>query len=278
MTAAHENMSEQRNTEVVLSSVEPSEAQHNTLQDHLNKFQQVQKQYATMALAHHSQSPNQADQRWKKQQTRKVTGLSIRSSHNDEQVLGYTRPLLEGPQRTAQDQRRITHQMMIRRPTIQPPKEKQLVIGHRNSVIGETLIRRQWGRRPGIGQHLRSVPEDWHGPPEMSIEKAPKNETSICLTHKPHAMLKQVKQASPLHNKPKSKGQYNLKCQRNDQVERKSCRIVITNTNQGMQGRRVAIQHGSSDHECSGRRNAVSKQRDSVQKELTFIRVLRKRF
>ena len=230
------------------------------------KFQQVQKQYATMALAHHSQSPYQADQRLKtEQQTRKVTGLSIRSSYNDEQVLGYTRPLLQGPQCTAQDQRRITQQMMIRRLTKQPPMEKQLVIGHRNSVTGETLIRKQWSRRPRIGQHLRSVPKAWHGPPEMSmsIENAPNNETSIYLTHKPHAMLKQVEQDSPLDNKPKSKGHYNLKCQPNDQIKPKSCRIVIMNMNQGMQGRRATIQHGSSDYECSGRRNALCKQRFS---------------
>lgn len=110
---------------------EPSKARHNTLQNPLKKFQQVQDQYATMALAHHSRSPNQADQRWKtEQKTSKVTGLSITSSHNDEQVLRYTRPLLQGPQCTAQDQRRITQQMMIRRPTKQPPMEKQLVIGH----------------------------------------------------------------------------------------------------------------------------------------------------
>lgn len=123
---------------------EPSKARHNTLQNPLKKFQQVQDQYATMALAHHSRSPNQADQRWKtEQQTSKVTRLSITSSHNDEQVLGYTRPLLQGPQCTAQDQRRITQQMMIRRPTKQPPMEKQLVIGHWNSVTGETLIHPQ---------------------------------------------------------------------------------------------------------------------------------------
>lgn len=81
----------------------------------------------------------------------------------------------------------------------------------------------------------------------MSIE----NETSIYLTHKPHAMLKQVEQASPLDNKPKSKGHYNLKCQPNDQIKPKSCRIVIMNMNQEMQGHRVTIQHVSSDYECS---------------------------
>ena len=91
-------------------------------------------------------------------------------------------------------------------------------------------------------------------------------------------MLKQVEQASPLDNKPKSKGHYNLKCQPNDQIKPKSCRIVIMNMNQEMQGHRVTIQHVSSDYECSGRRNALCKQKDSAQKELTFIRVLRKRF
>lgn len=91
-------------------------------------------------------------------------------------------------------------------------------------------------------------------------------------------MLKQVEQASPLDNKPKSKGHYNLKCQPNDQIKPKSCRIVIMNMNQEMQGHRVTIQHVSSDYECSGRRNALCKQKDSAQKELTFIRVLRKHF
>lgn len=91
-------------------------------------------------------------------------------------------------------------------------------------------------------------------------------------------MLKQVEQASPPDNKPKSKGHYNLKCQPNDQIKPKSCRIVIMNMNQEMQGHRVTIQHVSSDYECSGRRNALCKQKDSAQKELTFIRVLRKRF
>ena len=51
-----------------------------------------------------------------------------------------------------------------------------------------------------------------------------------------------------------------------------SCKVVIFN------GRRVAIQQESNDYDYPGRRNGLCAGTDPAQQELTFIRVLRKRF
>lgn len=55
-------------------------------------------------------------------------------------------------------------------------------------------------------------------------------------------------------------------------------RIVIVNGNQRLPARRVGIQHESNEREYSGRRQGLCNHTDAIQRELTFIRVLRKRF
>lgn len=55
-------------------------------------------------------------------------------------------------------------------------------------------------------------------------------------------------------------------------------RIVIVNGNQRLPARRVGIQHESNEREYSGRRQGLCNHTDAIQQELTFIRVLRKRF
>ena len=50
------------------------------------------------------------------------------------------------------------------------------------------------------------------------------------------------------------------------------CKVEI------FKGRRVAIQQESNDYDYPGRRNGLCAQTDPAQQELTFIRVLRKRF
>ena len=58
----------------------------------------------------------------------------------------------------------------------------------------------------------------------------------------------------------------------------RSNRIVIVNGNQGRPARRVGIQHESNEREYSCRRQGLCSHTDAIQRELTFIRVLRKRF
>lgn len=55
-------------------------------------------------------------------------------------------------------------------------------------------------------------------------------------------------------------------------------RIVIVNGNQRLPAWRVGIQHESNEREYSGRRQGLCNHTDAIQRELTFIRVLRKRF
>ena len=58
----------------------------------------------------------------------------------------------------------------------------------------------------------------------------------------------------------------------------RSNRIVIVNESQGRPARRVGIQHESNEREYSCRRQGLCNHTDAIQRELTFIRVLRKRF
>ena len=59
---------------------------------------------------------------------------------------------------------------------------------------------------------------------------------------------------------------------------RRDNRILIVNGNEGRPTRRVGMQHESNDHEYSGRRHGLNNHTDAIQRELTYIRVLRKRF
>ena len=252
----------------------------NVARQHQTTNQQVQRKGTKIALDHQHQTTTQDRKTAKSQQVRRVTKLYIEQPHDAEQRTANTAIQHHVPHFRAQEQRRVTQKVMIRKLT-KPPLPRTLDVEVRSGESEETMIHKHRRRRPRIGQRLRAVPEavQHQANMVMSREKAASNETAIARQYRnsPEA----IKQVELLTNKDEHKGNKNaskhLENAHNDQTKRRS-RIVIMNVNQGTQGRRVAIQHGNNDNECSARRNALCKQTDPTQQELTFIRVLRKRF
>ena len=216
------------------------------------------------------------DQLSKPQPARRLPKLYVARSNDAEQRDVSTASQFPAPQFRTQKQRRINTQKVMVREMNKPSLPPTLDVDLRTGGRGETFIHKQRCRRHGMEQLFRGVPEDGHD--QVNIRMITENEAVIVQHRKSQAV---VKQAELLMNKNETEGHRNvqkhLETATSHDIQTRSSRTVTRNMNQGMQGRRVAVQNGSTYHECSTRRNGV-RQTNSTQQELAFIRVLRKRF
>ena len=133
---------------------------------------------------------------------------------------------------------------------------------------GGTVIQQKSARRPGVMQHMtRSRPS------RVGEQQAKRKEDALHVSRYPRSreMVPQRKLARKYTeiNQAKSK---RSAAKVSIRPVNESCKVVIFN------GRRVAIQQESNDYDYPGRRNGLCARTDPAQQELTFIRVLRKRF
>ena len=133
---------------------------------------------------------------------------------------------------------------------------------------GGTVIQQKSARRPGVMQHMtRSRPS----PVEEQQAKTKEDALHVSRYPRSREMVPQRKLARKYTeiNQAKSK---RSAAKVSIRPVNESCKVVIFN------GRRVAIQQESNDYDYPGRRNGLCAGTDPAQQELTFIRVLRKRF
>ena len=132
---------------------------------------------------------------------------------------------------------------------------------------GGTVIQQKSARRPGVMQHVtRSRPSP------VEEQQAKTKEDALHVSRYPRSRemvpLRKLARKYTEINQAKSKRAAKVSIR----PVNESCKVVIFN------GRRVAIQQESNDYDYPGRRNGLCAGTDPAQQELTFIRVLRKRF
>ena len=133
---------------------------------------------------------------------------------------------------------------------------------------GGTVIQQKSARRPGVMQHMtRSRPNP------VGEQQAKTKEDALHVSRYPRSRemvpLRKLARKYTEINQAKSK---RSAAKVSIRPANESCKVVIFN------GRRVAIQQESNDYDYPGRRNGLCAGTDPAQQELTFIRVLRKRF
>ena len=132
---------------------------------------------------------------------------------------------------------------------------------------GGTVIQQKSARRPGVMQHMtRSRPSP------VGQQQAKTKEDALHVSRYPRSRemvpLRKLARKYTEINQAKSKRAAKVSIR----PVNESWKVVIFN------GRRVAIQQESNDYDYPGRRNGLCAGTDPAQQELTFIRVLRKRF
>ena len=133
---------------------------------------------------------------------------------------------------------------------------------------GGTVIQQKSARRPGVMQHMtRSRPSP------VGEQQATRKEDALHVSRYPRSleMVPQGKLGRKYAEINQAKSKRSV-AKVSIRPEKESCRVEIFN------GRRVAIQQESDDYDYPGRRNGLCARTDPAQQELTFIRVLRKRF
>ena len=138
------------------------------------------------------------------------------------------------------------------------PLPRHLDVEERGGSKGETLTCRQWCRRSGLDQQMKPGPVNRNG--QVAIVMLPGRTAGNNGGHQ-------------VTNKAQRKA-------RNGQMTMpsKGSRVVMMDMTQAKAGRRVAIQFGNNDNDSFARGHGLCKDTDPAQKELTFMRVLRKRF
>ena len=181
-----------------------------------------------------------------------------------------------------QDKQGSSRQSIVRRMTKLP------TAGHveeqRRGPSVDTLIRRQWSRRPGVGQRMAAVRGTTNDCMDTVMVTKTATRKEAAIGQYPYLRAEWTRNVS-LSNKQEAgdyQPVYTHQKARDGQMTTmpsKTSQIVIMAMNEVKTGRRVAIQHGTNDNDISGvRRNGLCRQTDPAQRELTFIRVLRKRF
>ena len=183
----------------------------------------------------------------------------------------------------SQEQRRITQQPRASKMTKPPLPQKQNTESKRSDG-GEPLIRRQVSRRPRVGQRITAVRVRDGYVDMVMVTDAPvvKEGTRAQYIRKSQAV---VKRPGTFKN---SQGTKEHQAANTQQTIARDERITVTakdigglTRNQVKTGRRVAFQLANNDHvqhQYSARRDGLCNQTGPSQEELTFIRVLRKRF
>ena len=157
-------------------------------------------------------------------------------------------------------------QVLIRRMTKRSIPRSHIDGVERNSG---TVIQQKSARRPGVMQHMtrscRLSP--------VGEQQATRKEDALPVSRYPRSreMVPQRKLARKYTEINQAKSKQSV-AKASVRPVNESCKVVIFN------GRRVAIQQESNDYDYPGRRNGLCAGTDPAQQELTFIRVLRKRF
>ena len=156
-------------------------------------------------------------------------------------------------------------QLLIRRMTQPSMPRSHIDEVERN---GGTGIQQKSARRPGVMQHMtRSRPSP------VGEQQARRKEDALHVSRYPRSreMVPQRKLARKYTEINQAKSKRSV-AKASIRPVNESCKVVIFN------GRRVVIQQESNDYDYPGRRNGLCAGTDPAQQELTFIRVLRKRF
>ena len=136
-----------------------------------------------------------------------------------------------------------------------------------NGGAGKAMIQQKSARRPGVLQPMTRWPS------LVGEQQATRKEDAVHVSRYPRSreMVPQRKLARKYTEINQAKSKRSV-AKASIRPVNESCKVVIFN------GRRVAIQQKSNDYDYPGRRNGLCAGTDPAQQELTFIRVLRKRF
>ena len=136
-----------------------------------------------------------------------------------------------------------------------------------NGGARKAVIQQKSARRPGVIQPMTR----WPSP--VGIQQATIEEDAVHVSRYPRSrvMLTQRKLSRKYMKVNQAKSNLNV-AKVSIRPVNESCKVEI------FKRRRVAIQQESNDYDYPGRRNGLCAGTDPAQQELTFIRVLRKRF
>ena len=136
-----------------------------------------------------------------------------------------------------------------------------------NGGARKAVIQQKSARRPGVIQPMAR----WRSP--VGKQQATIEEDAVHVSRYPRsrAMLTKRKLSRNYMEINQAKNNRSV-AKVSIRPVNESCKVEI------FKGRRVAIQQESNDYDYPGRRNGLCAQTDPAQQELTFIRVLRKRF
>ena len=136
-----------------------------------------------------------------------------------------------------------------------------------NGGARKAVIQQKSARRPGVIQPMAR----WRSP--VGKQQATIEEDAVHVSRYPRsrAMLTKRKLSRNYMEINQAKNNRSV-AKVSIRPVNERCKVEI------FKGRRVAIQQESNDYDYPGRRNGLCAQTDPAQQELTFIRVLRKRF
>ena len=165
-----------------------------------------------------------------------------------------------------------------------PPLLQKQNAEDRRSDGGEPLIRRQVCRRPRVGQRITAVRVKDGYVDMVMVADAPvvKEETRAQYIRKSQAVVKGRGTFKNSQEPKEHQAAYKQQTiARDERITVTAKDIGVLTRNQVKKGRRVAFQRANNDHvqhQYSARRDGLCNQTGPSQEELTFIRVLRKRF
>ena len=139
--------------------------------------------------------------------------------------------------------------------------------GETNGRAGKAYIQQKSARRPGVIQPMTRWPS------LVREQQATRKEDAVHVSRYPRSreMVPQRELARKYTEMNQAKSKRSV-AKASIRPVNESCKVEI------FKCRRVAIQQESNDYDYPGRRNGLCAGTDSAHQELTFIRVLRKRF
>ena len=213
----------------------------------------------------------------------RYTALQPQIRTKREQTRSKEAPLSQNGGPISQEQRRITQQLRDSKMTKPPLPQKQNAEDRRNDGE-EPLIRRQVCRRPRVGQRITAVRVKDGYVDMVMVTDAPvvKEGTRAQYIRKSQAVVKRPGLFKNSQGTKEHQAAYKQqKIARDERITVTAKDIGVWTRNQVKTGRRVAFQRANNDHvqhQYSARRDGLCNQTGPSQEELTFIRVLRKRF
>lgn len=203
----------------------------------------------------------------------RYTAVQPQIRTKSEQTRSKEAPLFQNEGPISQEQRRITQQLRASKMTKPPLPQKQNAEDRRGDG-GEPLIRRQVCRRPRVWQRITAVRVTRDGHVDMVML------TDAPAVKESHAVVKGHGTFKNSQGIKEHQAAYKQQT-RDERITVTAKDIGVLTRNQVKKGHRVAFQRANNDHvqhQYSARRDGLCKQTGPSQEELTFIRVLRKRF